>query len=141
MADILHMIPIAAPPAQIYEAITSAEGLRSWWTVDAEAQPEVGSLAEFRFEGGEVVMRMRVEDLREGEAVSWAVEEPSPPEWDGTKVTWNLSPSEEGTHLLFGHRDWASTEGSFAAISYNWAYYLTSLKEYLVKGEGFPHGA
>lgn len=139
MADILHMVPIEAPPGAVYRALTTADGLRSWWTRDAEAESSEGSEARFRFEGGEMEMRFRVDRLQEGESVGWSVLEPAPPEWNGTRVTFELTPSEGGTNLLFGHRDWASSEGSLPAISYNWSYYLTSLKQYLEEGEGFPH--
>lgn len=140
MADILHLVPIQASPQAIYEALTTEEGLASWWTDDVAAEPREGSTAVFRFEGGQVAFRMHVERLQAGEAVEWRVEDPAPPEWSGTRVTWHLRPGEGGeTHLLFGHRGWETTENSFPAINYNWAYYLTSLKEYMEKGEGFPH--
>lgn len=139
MADILHMVPMEASPGAVYQAITTAEGLRSWWTGDAQAEPEQGSEAVFRFEGGQVEMRFRIESLEPDQSVAWTVLEPAPPEWEGTRVTFELTPGEQGTNVLFGHRDWESTEGSFPAISYNWSYYLTSMKQYLETGEGFPH--
>ena len=139
MADILQMVPINAEPEAVYRAITQPEGLSAWWTTAVEAQAKVGTVAEFRFEGGQVVMLMKVVELDEPGVVRWQVEDPAPPEWAGTQVTWNISPSDDGAQLLFGHRGWDSTEGSFAAINYNWGYYLTSLKQYLETGEGFPH--
>jgi uncharacterized protein YndB with AHSA1/START domain len=139
MADIVHLVPIQASPQSVYEAITTEEGLKSWWTDDVSAEPREGSTATFRFEGGQVAFRMNVDKLEPAEAVEWSVEAPAPPEWEETRVTWRLQPDDGNTRLLFGHRDWASIENSFAAINYNWAYYLTSLKEYLEKGEGFPH--
>ncbi|MFP3853572.1 MAG: SRPBCC family protein [Anaerolineales bacterium] len=141
MADILLMVPMAADPKSVYRALTTREGLASWWTEDVEAEPEVGAVNEFRFEGGQVVMRMKVAELAPPERVVWEVQIPAPPEWGSTKVTYDIKPTEEGVHLLFGHRGWASTEGSFPAINYNWAYYLTSLKEYVEEGAGFPHEA
>lgn len=140
MADILHMVPIQASPDAVYKAITTEEGLKSWWTNDVSAEPQEGSTATFRFEGGQVAFQMKVDKLEPAEAVVWSVQEPAPPEWGGTRVTWHIQPGDDGnTHVLFGHRGWASMENSFAAINYNWAYYLTSLKEYLETGEGFPH--
>lgn len=140
MADILHMVPIHASPEAVYEAITMEEAFEHWWTDDASAEPREGSTATFRFEGGQVAFRMKIDRLEPAAAVVWSVQEPAPPEWGGTRVTWHIQEGDDGaTHLLFGHRGWASTEDSFPAINYNWAYYLTSLKEYLEKGEGFPH--
>lgn len=139
MADILHEITIEAEPEQVYAALTEAEGLSSWWTSDVEAEPRQGSTAKFSFEGGMVAMIMKVEKLEPGRTVEWSVQEPAPPEWDDTTISWQLQPVAEGTKLRFGHLGWQSNDGSFAAINYNWSYYLTSLKQYLETGEGFPH--
>ena len=139
MPDILHQITIQAPPEEVYAAITEEDGLSSWWTSDVDAEPEEGTQAKFRFEGGMVAMLMRIDRLQPGRAVEWSVDEPSPPEWEGTRVTWQLTPTDEGTELLFGHRGWESTDGAYPSINYNWSYYLTSLKQYLETGEGFPH--
>ena len=61
------------------------------------------------------------------------------PDWTGTRVTWDLNPVDGGTKLLFGHRGFASADGSLPDTSYNWACYLTSLKAYLETGKGSPH--
>jgi uncharacterized protein YndB with AHSA1/START domain len=139
MPDILHRFQVKASPRAVYQAITEAGGLRSWWTTDAQAEPTAGSLAVFHFEGGQVQMRMRVQSLDPDRAVRWQVEEPSPPEWKGTTVTWDLTEREGGTEVLFGHRGWNSTEGSFPFINYSWGYYLLSLVKHLEEGKGFPH--
>jgi uncharacterized protein YndB with AHSA1/START domain len=139
MADILHQIPIQASPQEVYEALTREQKLKSWWTDDVSTDAMEGGIAEFRFEAGRVVFRMRVDRLSPGQEVAWSLMDPAPPEWGGTRVTWELTPADGGTSLLFGHRNWASTDGSFAAINYNWAYYLTSLKAYLEQGKGTPH--
>jgi uncharacterized protein YndB with AHSA1/START domain len=138
MADILLMVPIEAPLEVVYRAISEPEGLSKWWTTSVEGTGDIGETLIFRFEGGGVEMRMGVESLEAPKSIRWRVEEPPPPEWEGTEVTWDLEVKEGMTHLLFGHRNWQSTEGSFPSINYSWAYYLTSLKEYVEKGEGFP---
>ena len=61
------------------------------------------------------------------------------PDWPGTRVTWDLTPVEGGTKLLFGHRDFASCEGSLPMTGFNWAWYIISLKKYAETGTGSPH--
>ena len=39
MADILHNFPIKASPRRVFEAISTPQGLDSWWTKDSEAAP------------------------------------------------------------------------------------------------------
>src|SRR5215467_11126896 len=137
MPDILLELRIAATPDQVYQAITEQEGLCSWWTPEAIARPEVGSLAEFTFRGGpggKVVAKMEVTALGPGRKVYWTVKEDSIPDWVGTRITFDLTPVDHGTSVRFGHRDYPSTEGSFASVAYTWAWYLTSLKDYLETG-------
>jgi uncharacterized protein YndB with AHSA1/START domain len=111
MPDILLEVPISASPDQVYEAITEQQGLSSWWTPEVTAQPEIGTVAEFRFPGGYVV-KMEIAALKSGRSVQWMVKQGAP-DWAGTHVTWNLTPVGNRTRVLFSHRHYASTEGSF----------------------------
>jgi uncharacterized protein YndB with AHSA1/START domain len=138
MADILLQFTVNAPPDKVYAAITEEDGLEAWWTDDVTASPEVGSQAQFRFMGNQFTILMHIERLERPNAVEWSVDEPASPEWVGTRITWDLEPSEQGTVVHFAHRDWARTDGSFADINFNWAYYLLSLRSYLETGQGTP---
>ena len=137
MPDALLEVPISAPPERVYEAITEQADLASWWTPDvSNAQPRLGAVAEFRFGGGYVI-QMEVAALEPSRRVVWNVRRGAP-EWANTSVTWDLTPTERGTTLRFAHRDYPSTEGSFANVTFNWAWFLASLKTYLEKGQGWP---
>ena len=139
MPHILHRVPLSVSPQRVFEALTEADQLKRWWTDEVEAKPEAGALARFRFEGGSVEFRLRISELEPNQRLLWTVEAPAPPEWDGTQISWQVEPSEAGTELHFAHKNWQSTEGSFASINYSWGYYLVSLASFLEQGEGFPH--
>ena len=139
MPDILHELTIEATPDAVYAAITEENGLKGWWTTHTKAQPAVGSVAEFGFMGGQMVFKMKIKTLEAGKTVNWDVEGGGPPDWAATRVTWDLTPVEGGTKVLFGHRGYASSEGSFASVNYNWGYFLTSLKAYVETGQGMPN--
>jgi uncharacterized protein YndB with AHSA1/START domain len=136
MPEILLEVPTTATPDKVYEALTTQQGLARWWTPEVVAKPAVGSVAEFVFPGGYMV-KMGIAALEPGRAVQWTVQQGAP-DWAGTRITWDLTPVEGGTRIRFGHREWASTEGSFPYTAWNWAWYLTSLKEYLETGRGRP---
>ena len=138
MADILHELVIEAPPEKVYQAITAQDDLRQWWTTRVNARAEVGSVAEFGFEGGHFTIKMAVTKLDPNQYVGWNVEQGAP-DWNGTTATWDLSADDKGTKIVFGHRGFGSTAGSFASTNYSWGWYLTSLKNYLETGEGSPH--
>lgn len=139
MADILLENTIKVSPDKVYTALTEQSGLASWWTKDTRAQAVVGSTAEFGFGGGAVTFKFKVEALDAGKKVIWTPIEGGPPDWAGTRITWDLTPVEGGTKVLMGHRGYSMTEGSFASVNYNWAGYLISLKYYLETGKGTPH--
>ena len=138
MPDILFEVPINAPSEKLYKALTEQSGLRSWWTLAATAEPKLGTVSEFVFYNGGVVLRLEVDQLDPNRRVVWKAVS-GVPDWPGTSVTWDLVPTETGTKLLFGHKDFASAEGSLPYTGYNWAWYIISLKKYAETGVGSPH--
>ncbi|HEX2913150.1 MAG TPA: SRPBCC domain-containing protein [Chloroflexia bacterium] len=138
MPDILHEVVIEAEPDKVYAALTEQESLARWWTRQATAEPEVGSVDQFVFNGGRFTIKMEITELEQGKKVAWKVRQGAP-HWQGTQVSWQLTPVEHGTSLLFGHLGFASTDGSFPSTSYTWATYITSLKAYLETGKGAPN--
>ena len=139
MADIVHEVDVEVTPDRVYAAITQQEGLAAWWTDSNSAKPELGSEADFVFEGGQIVFKMRVDELSPDSRVVWAAIDSPVPGWPGTTVTWDLIGGEAATKVMFGHRGWPSIEGAFPSINFAWALYLQSLKEYLETGTGSPH--
>ena len=49
MPDIMHLVKIRAAPERVYQAITTAEGIRNWWTRDTVLEPKIGATGEFGF--------------------------------------------------------------------------------------------
>jgi uncharacterized protein YndB with AHSA1/START domain len=138
MADILHEVIIEARPEKVYQALTEQVRLAGWWTTNTQAEPRVGAVDEFKFNGGRFVIKMEVAELEPGTKVGWKVRQ-AVPDWEGTQVSWDLTPVEQATKVLFGHRGFSSASGSLPSASYNWATYLTSLKAYLETGKGSPN--
>jgi quinol monooxygenase YgiN/uncharacterized protein YndB with AHSA1/START domain len=136
--DILHRTTIKAPSSAVYQALTVGEQLGLWWTEDCDAEPQVGSVAHFRFNRGAVTFAMRIDELDRDRRVVWHCLGEHP-EWRGTTVTFELSPAAAGTELTFGHRGWRSTQGIFPLCSFDWARYLLSLRALLETGTGTPH--
>ena len=52
MVDILHKVGVKSSPDDVYEALTTRDGLAGWWTEDTKGQTDVGGVLEFRFEQG-----------------------------------------------------------------------------------------
>jgi hypothetical protein len=60
MQDIMHLIKIHAPSERVYEAITTADGIRQWWTRDVAIELKVGAAGEFGFNGKRFVATRRL---------------------------------------------------------------------------------
>ena len=139
MVDIVHELMIESAPDKVYAAITEQEGLAAWWTDTNTAKAELGSEADFVFEGGQIVFKMRIDELSAPSRIEWAALDSPVPGWPGTTVTWDLSEADGQTKVLFGHRGWPSIDGPFPSINFSWAQYLQSLKDYVETGIGAPH--
>ena len=134
--DILHRIGVKdATTDDVYEALTTIEGLADWWTTDTTGEPEVGGVIAFRFIPGG--FDMQVKELVPGKSVLWEVVE-GPPEWLGTEVAFELKQEGDYAIVLFEHRGWAEQVEFMNHCSTKWASYLLSLKQLVETGKGAP---
>src|SRR5206468_8719562 len=109
MADIIHRVGIKAPIAQVYDAVSTVEGVAGWWTKETTGVSKAGDTIDVRFltpSGKELGgMTMEVVALERNKKVQWRFTK-GPEEWIGTDVTFDLYQDGEYTIALFGHRNW-----------------------------------
>jgi uncharacterized protein YndB with AHSA1/START domain len=141
MADIIHRIGFEAPASEVYKAVSSVEGLSRWWTEEVTGESSPGGKVEFTFrtKSGDVIgkMVMDVTGQDASKSVRWRCVD-GPPDWIGTRFTFDLSEQDGLTILNFGHRGWAEAGESMAHCSMKWAVFLLSLKDYVQTGKGRP---
>ncbi|MBY8870582.1 SRPBCC domain-containing protein [Micromonospora sp. PLK6-60] len=136
MADILHRIGVErSSPEQVYEALTTLDGLSGWWTEKTAGETDLDGVIEFRFGPGG--FDMKVIALDPGRHVRWEVVD-GPPEWIGTTVRWDLRRDGDWTIVLFAHEGWREPVEFMHHCSTKWAVYLLSLKQLLETGQGAP---
>ncbi len=140
MPDIMHLVRIDAPPERVYQALTSAEGIRNWWTRDADLDNRIGGIGEFRFtyNGDTLATKAEVTELVPFERVSWKTVSSFRPEWAGTAIEYRLRADANGTVVLFAHRGFPQADENYAVCTTGWGYYLMSLQHYLQTGRGAP---
>ena len=136
MASIKHFLIIKAPPEKVFEAITTTEGLKGWWTLDANADEKVGGIAEFIF-GERYHNKMQITELEQNRRVEWKCFQ-GDKEWIGTTFEFDIEEKNEDTVLRFAHGNWKGETDFFASCNYQWGYYMRSLAGYCEKGEGTP---
>jgi len=136
MHDIMHLLKIHAASERVYQAITTAEGLRQWWTRDAGVEPLVGSVGEFGFYARRFVAQVTVEELNPAVRVRWKVANGA---WPAPDIEFNLRADGNDTTLFFAHGGFPRANEAFASATTRWGFYLLSLKRYLQTGTGTPN--
>lgn len=137
MYHIMHRVVIEATPAEVFNALTTSNGLSAWWT-RAETEPQVGGKARFSFgPNGEHLALMQITDLKPNELVAWdCIEGP----WVNTEsFIFKLSEDERGCSLQFANMGWAEMDAFYQHCNCKWGLFLgLSLKSYLETGQGYP---
>ncbi len=138
--DILHRVGMKSSPEAVYGALSTIEGLASWWTVDTRGNTGIGDVIKFTFtaDGRELgFFDMKVLELDPGKRVLWQVDG-GPAEWVGTRVHWDLKQEDGFTIILFRHEGWREPVEFMSHCSTKWATFLMSLKALLETGKGSP---
>ena len=138
MPDIRHRVVVTAPPGPVYEALATTEGIAGWWTRDGvRGESAEGSELAFYFGQPEPAAVMAVTRLRPDTTVRWECVGGAD-EWVGTTLTFDLTPTDDGTAVLFTHAGWREPSEFMAHCSARWAYFLLSLKRLVETGAGTP---
>jgi uncharacterized protein YndB with AHSA1/START domain len=136
MASIKHLLMIKTSPEKVYKALTSTEGLRGWWTLEAKTDERVDGIAEFKFDV-QYYIKMKIVKLVPNNIVVWECIK-GDKEWIGTTFLFGLEEKEGDTVLKFTHSNWKEETDFFASCNYHWGYYLRSVKLFCETGKGTP---
>jgi len=138
MPNILQQIRINATADKVYRALTTQEGLSSWWTTSVKAEAKVGAILEFRF-GEDYHVKIEVINLGENKKVEWKCIE-GLEEWPGTNISFELSEKDNMTLVKFAHSGWKEESDYFAMCNATWGHLLFSLlTEYVEHGKKNPY--
>ena len=138
MSSYVKQLVLSATVDEVYEAITTENGIKSWWTVDCDVNPEVGGIHSFRFERL-LFNSMKVLELVPNEKVHWKCVN-GWNEWIDTEVLFNLTSIEDGkTSLEFQHIGLTPSLSCYKMCSKGWDDTLLHLKQYVENGEKNAH--
>ena len=130
MPDILHRVGIAAEPMRVFEALTTVDGIRNWWSSDTHGDASEGGAFQFRSNRLQVVHA-------DPSLVAWRYSGPAE-EWVPTEITFRLEWRDGQTVVLFKQAGWREPVEFMHHCSTKWATFLLSLKAYAETGEGRP---
>ncbi len=138
MPDIRHRVVISAPLENVYQAVSTSQGISEWWTRDGvQGESLEGSTLAFYFGGSDPAAVMEVTRLDPEGSVKWRCIDGAD-EWIGTSQSFDLSRQGDNTVVLFTHAGWRSPSEFMAHCSARWAYFLLSLKSLVETGKGTP---
>jgi uncharacterized protein YndB with AHSA1/START domain len=134
--DFHSTLVFAAAPDRVFAALTDIDALTGWWT------PAGGGTAAgetLRFLIGDKQLVMRVEEADRPSLVRWSVLVCEPaPDWVGTSITFELTPSATGTELRFRHHGLTPRLECFETCHAGWTRALASLVDYVDRRGGSP---
>ena len=135
-----HHIQINTPPEKIYRALTTADGIRTWWTTDVKLEETVGGKALFGFGNHSTFFEMTVRELAPPELVRWDCTGGNSEEWIGTAQRFTIGrPDEAGlVDLRFSHTGWLSDQGCIDLCNTTWGYLMVNLKICLEEDRARP---
>ena len=137
MADILHHFPIKGSPQQVFEAISTSQGLDSWWTKGSSVNPVQGGEYELDFGPG-YDWKARVSTWLPDSDFELTLTE-SEDDWKGTRLGFHLEQQDGTTFVSFHHLNWPQANDHYRISCFCWAMYLRLLKRYVEFGEVVPY--
>jgi uncharacterized protein YndB with AHSA1/START domain len=139
MPGIFHDFPIAVPPAAVFQAVSTPQGLDRWWTKESSGEPRPGAEYQLGF-GPPYDWRARVRRYAPPKLFELELVRASD-DWLGTRVGFRLTAGGggKGTQVRFSHLGWPVDNEHYRVSCYCWAMYLRILKRYLEHGESVPY--
>ena len=135
MTDINFRFDVAASPQTVLAALKTGDGIRAFWTTDAEVPAELGETLRLGFAMAPAPFDLRLE-RSDDTGVAWSTET-FPPHWVGTRIGWDVRSHEGGTTVTFRHEGFAEA-GDAGSAAYTWGQILVQLKRYTETGQPDP---
>ena len=137
MPDITSEFVIRAPRDAVFRAVSTPEGLDSWWTERCSGTPLPGELYRLDFGPG-FCWQARVSRAADSTEFELQIAD-ADADWTGTSVGFLLEPAAEGTRVRFHHRGWRESNEHYRVSCFCWHMYLRLLRRYVETGESVAY--
>jgi uncharacterized protein YndB with AHSA1/START domain len=131
---------VAASQRAAWDALTTHQGITSWWSTRAEVPAGRGAVLRLSFPDAPITWDLRVDEAGEPERLGWHCVG-GPPQWLDTDIAFALSPAGQGdgTTVSFDHVGWRETDQMFRIVTFGWGQVLARLKAFLDSGKPAPY--
>jgi uncharacterized protein YndB with AHSA1/START domain len=139
VSEIISQFDVDASASTVWKALTTADGIRSWWTTRAEVPEGLGTTVKVRFPESPSSWDLRVDEAVENERLRWHCTG-GPPPWIETDVLFRLAAAPEGgTRVLFDHVGWKDAEEMVRVVTFGWVEMFQRLRAYVASGKPQPY--
>ena len=136
MAQIAFMVRIAADLPEVYEKVSTAKGIASWFTeASFKVNQQFGSVRLCLWDDVYFVVTESTSPTK----ISWYCGTAGHP-WYATDIGFEFRTVENQTAVVFDHSGWPEVSEHFRDCALSWAYFLESLKSLVETGQGTPEG-
>lgn len=139
--DYQTVIRVKAPADAVFDAITTAAALTTWW---ARATGHGDTDGELRFHmNSPDPLVIHVDNATRPTVVEWTVTDcPFLTDWVGTRPMFNITPVDGlESELHFRHVGLTSELECVDMCSRSWDHFMLSLRDYVETGAGSPMGS
>ena len=137
MPDIYHDFPINGSSRRVFEAVSTAEGLNSWWTKTCDGEPTQGGEYKLGF-GPEYEWRAVVTQCVPDSSFELRLTK-ADSDWENSRVGFEMTEKKGSTTVRFHHQGWPEANEHYRTSCHCWALYLRILRRYLEHGERVPY--
>ncbi|MDA0350931.1 MAG: SRPBCC domain-containing protein [Chloroflexi bacterium] len=136
--EILFTVDVNAEPVAVLRALTSVQGIRSWWTDRCDGDGAAGGTIKPALPVAPMPFELHVDGATDS-SVRWTSTGGFPPHWAGSQVSWDVVANPDGPGVLvnFKHAGFPSDDG-IGMVAYTWGQLMTSLKAYAESGSAAP---
>ena len=139
MAEAVFLVDINANRSAIRQALSTQEGIVSWFTKEASVPAAAGDTMTLAFADAPVPFQMRVDAVSDDQ-VRWTSIGEFPPHWSDTEVVFSVmdNPDADGSRVFFEHKGFAAADPMLGHTAFTWANLMNSLKSYAETGTADP---
>jgi hypothetical protein len=124
MADITHMIRIAAPAAQIAPLVSTGPGFTQWWAEDVE--PDGNAIVRLGFFNRGTIYTLEPDGSATSTRVAWRCT--TGKEWSGTRLIFEMQPQGNDVVVRFTHAGWEQATDYYTSCNTTWGELMFRLK-------------
>jgi uncharacterized protein YndB with AHSA1/START domain len=137
MSEITHDMSIKASSSTVYKALTTAQGLRSWFTAQAEGSGQPGTEWKLKFTD-QPSFNWQIVSVEDQCNVSWKCLQ-GPGNSAGTEAEFSLKPeSDNQCTFTISHRGWTKDDPKYERCVKIWHVLLDHLRRYCETGIPSP---